>query len=717
MATSKQGARTRVLVLVLIAAMAASVPAASAADEPVISEPQPIDDSVIAAPSPASVSAEVVVYDMYFPIQGGASYTNNFGDCRGGPSCPRTHEGIDILKPKMTPVLAVSSGYVGWMHNDQGGDCCAFEINHDDGWESWYIHLNNDTPGTDDGQGWGFAPGVEPGARIEAGQLIGWVGDSGNAEGSPPHLHFELHKPGGIVVNPYHSLQAATVLNAPLGHGKTGGCDFDGDGYDDLAIGVPGEDLNGSEKADAGAVTVIYGSANGLSATGAHQITQGSPGVDSKAKAGEQFGFATACGDVNGDEIDDLVVGVPGEAILGKANAGAINIILGSENGLVASGDNFWNQRKAAAAAPAEVGDRFGEALTVDDFDDDGYADVAVGAPGEKINGKAGAGMVAILYGSAAGLDGTSAKFSEATAGIGGAANPGDNFGAALASGDFDGNGFADLLVGIPGEDGEAKPDAGAVMTIYGGGSGLSSAGAKRFSQATAGIVGIREAGEQFGFALVAADFDDDERDDVAIGVPSDMHNGVAAGGVNVIYGSGSGLSAAGDKLFRQDAGGIQGDSLAGDRWGIALAIGDFDANGKSDLAVGSSLEDLGALVDGGAVIVIYASENGLAAAGNQLWSQNTDGINGEAEEGDRFGRWLSSGDFAGTGISSLAVGVPAEDVGAIVDAGTLHIIKGSGGTGLTSVADQQWGQGATGIPNTNEAGDGFGRVGSIASA
>ncbi|NND03835.1 MAG: M23 family metallopeptidase, partial [Acidimicrobiia bacterium] len=193
MSTSKQGARTRTFVLLLVAAMAASVPAASAADEPVVSEPQPTEDPVVSAPTPVEVAAEVVVYDMYFPIQGGASYTNNFGDCRGGSGCPRTHEGIDILKPKMTPVLAVASGYVGWMHDEQGGDCCAFEINHDDGWESWYIHLNNDTPGTDDGQGWGFAPGVEPGARIEAGQLIGWVGDSGNAESTAPHLHFELH--------------------------------------------------------------------------------------------------------------------------------------------------------------------------------------------------------------------------------------------------------------------------------------------------------------------------------------------------------------------------------------------------------------------------------------------------------------------------------------------------------------------------------------------
>ena len=70
----------------------------------------------------------------------------------------------------------------------------------DHGWSAEYMHLNNDTPGTDDGQGgemYAFAPGIYPGARVVAGQLLGWVGDSGNAEGTVPHLHFELvHQAG-----------------------------------------------------------------------------------------------------------------------------------------------------------------------------------------------------------------------------------------------------------------------------------------------------------------------------------------------------------------------------------------------------------------------------------------------------------------------------------------------------------------------------------------
>jgi len=166
---------------------------------------------VVSGTTPIQASEDI--YEMYFPVQGGLDWTDTFGAPRGGG---RTHTGNDLMSPKMTPVLAVASGTVGWIDDEQGGDCCAMALEHDDGWASWYIHLNNDTFGTDDGLGFGFAPGIVQGARVQAGQLIGWVGDSGNAENSGSHVHFELHTPDGVAINPYPSLQAATVLDAPL---------------------------------------------------------------------------------------------------------------------------------------------------------------------------------------------------------------------------------------------------------------------------------------------------------------------------------------------------------------------------------------------------------------------------------------------------------------------------------------------------------------------
>lgn len=166
-------------------------------------------------PAQAISYGDMVVYEMIFPVDGDNSFRDTFGDCRDG--CARRHQGTDVYADKWTPVLAVSTGtirYVNWSYSaDLNPErCCSLVIDHDDGWQSRYIHLNNDTRGTDDGRGWGIADGLAPGSRVAAGQLIGWVGDSGNAETSNPQLHFELRAPGDIVTNPYQALVDATRI-------------------------------------------------------------------------------------------------------------------------------------------------------------------------------------------------------------------------------------------------------------------------------------------------------------------------------------------------------------------------------------------------------------------------------------------------------------------------------------------------------------------------
>lgn len=154
---------------------------------------------------------DMVDYTMEFPVDGPNEFTDTFWAWRSHG----THGSQDLFADKGTPVVAVANGtvrLVNWS-NDPGNlnphRCCSIVIDHDDGWQTAYLHLDNDSPGTDDGAAWGIAPGLVPGAPVAAGQLIGWVGDSGNAEDTPPHLHFELRDADGTKVNSYRALVAA----------------------------------------------------------------------------------------------------------------------------------------------------------------------------------------------------------------------------------------------------------------------------------------------------------------------------------------------------------------------------------------------------------------------------------------------------------------------------------------------------------------------------
>ncbi len=143
---------------------------------------------------------------LVFPLSSPGSYTASFGAPRSGG---RTHKGIDIFADKLTPVVAAADGTVTLVRDTIGGDCCVLRLRHEDGSETLYLHLNNDTPGTDDGLGYGIAEGITLGASVQAGQVIGFVGDSGNAEDTPPHLHFEYHEPSGAAIDPYVSLRVS----------------------------------------------------------------------------------------------------------------------------------------------------------------------------------------------------------------------------------------------------------------------------------------------------------------------------------------------------------------------------------------------------------------------------------------------------------------------------------------------------------------------------
>jgi murein DD-endopeptidase MepM/ murein hydrolase activator NlpD/O-acetyl-ADP-ribose deacetylase (regulator of RNase III) len=223
------------LLLLFMAAPLAGVAMAAPAGETAVAESVDSGDTAAAlsadllwARALGGVTAEdatVPVVGILFPMEERVTWVDTFGAPRDGGT--RTHAGNDLLAPKMTPLLAVVDGEVDWLDLDPGSTSCNLLLRGDDGNDYFYIHMNNDTPGTDDGLGcptYTYAPKLVEGGdgtRVECGELIGWVGDSGNAEYTVPHLHFEIHY-GGYKnpIDPYESLMAAPTLAEWIAAGR-----------------------------------------------------------------------------------------------------------------------------------------------------------------------------------------------------------------------------------------------------------------------------------------------------------------------------------------------------------------------------------------------------------------------------------------------------------------------------------------------------------------
>jgi hypothetical protein len=166
-----------------------------------------------------------VTRDIRFPVLGPVVFRNDWGECRDGETasvglsaaetttCPRHHAGNDLFGVKLQPLLAAADGTVTELLDEEGKAGNGITIEDAEHWTYHYFHMNNDTPGSkNDGANawvWRYAPEIRVGATVRAGQFLGFMGDSGNAEGDGPHLHFEIHRPSGIPIDPFNSLQAA----------------------------------------------------------------------------------------------------------------------------------------------------------------------------------------------------------------------------------------------------------------------------------------------------------------------------------------------------------------------------------------------------------------------------------------------------------------------------------------------------------------------------
>jgi len=492
--------------------------------------------------------------------------------------------------------------------------------------------------------------------------------------------------------------------------------DFNGDGFGDLAIGVPYERLDAGV---AGGVNVLFGWSSGLSSD-FDQFWDQDMISASHSWDGDRFGAALAAGDFDGDGYVDLAVGVPYDDT-SIDDVGWVNVIYGSGGGF--SGGERWIQGYGDVQDTAQAGDRFGSALAVGDFNGDGYDDLAIGAPYEDLydgtfDTRYDAGAVNVLYGSSGGLTAADDQFLYQGGGIQGLANHYELFGYALTAGDFNGNGYDDLAIGVPGDsDDSGAEHAGVVNVVYGGPNGLT-AGNHMWHQGVAGVENGPEPDDRFGQALTAGDLNGDGCDDLVVGIPLEdifvpFVTTIDAGAVQVLYGSSSGLTATGSQFWDQRG---LGSIEANDQFGFALVTGDFDGDDYADLAIGVPYEDLEwtpTITDAGIVIVMVGSSGGLTAAGYDTWYQDSYDVGDEPEDGDRFGYALTAGDFDGDDYADLVVGVPYEDLEYTTttyeDAGVVHVKYGSS-DGLTfGTGNQLWHQDVYGVNETAEDGERFG--------
>ena len=160
----------------------------------------------------AAASTSAPVPRLVFPILGAATYTDDFGDPRGQGA----HEGNDMLAPRRALALAAEAGTVKF-HTTSSRAGCMLYLDGKSGTTYYYIHLNNDLTNGNDNRGGckvgvTFPKGLKSGARVNAGEVIAYVGDSGDANGIHPHLHFEVHPNGGAATSPFPYLNKARHL-------------------------------------------------------------------------------------------------------------------------------------------------------------------------------------------------------------------------------------------------------------------------------------------------------------------------------------------------------------------------------------------------------------------------------------------------------------------------------------------------------------------------
>jgi FG-GAP repeat protein len=492
--------------------------------------------------------------------------------------------------------------------------------------------------------------------------------------------------------------------------------DFNGDGFADLAVGVPNQTVNGV--ANSGAVYVIYGSNSGLTSSGGtltgHPVGQtwtvaNTGPVDALQHPNSNFGYAVAGGDFNADGYSDLAILIRkytfSTSIFNTDIRSDVVVLYGSADGLVIP--------PVQDLGIVCYGGDLADGLAWGDFNGDGVGDLAIGCGHnsppyvQEFDGQRAIGLDELHTNS------VNPKFPD---------NLKNGTQVVLAAGDFNGDGRTDLSIGVPDMDlvdttsffclisgcPVLQSEVGAVAVLYGstpaflGGIGLKDDVTQVWRQGANNVCCHTEAGAHFGAALASGDFNGDTRQDLAIGLPGGSVGGVAgAGAVVIIKGASGGLTSTGTDIWNENA--IGGAAQISNAFASALAAGDFNGDGYLDLAIGIPFENLSGYPDAGQVDVIYGSPSGLSTSGRspQFWHQGN-GIGGTPTSGGHYGSQLSAWNFGKNEVTltvsgprifvatDLAIGIRNQTVNGVANAGAVNVLYGSHfSNGLVSSGNQ----------------------------
>jgi hypothetical protein len=414
---------------------------------------------------------------------------------------------------------------------------------------------------------------------------------------------------------------------------------------------------------------------------------------------------ALATSDYNRDGISDLVAGTPRTS----GGVGSVTVVPGGLDGPVAASKVTLTQSSPGVPGSSEAGDSWGAATAWGDINGDGYADLAVGAPGEDdTSGNADRGSVTVLYGPA-----LNTGLSYATSGV---TSAGAKLGSAVTVGDFNADGKADVFAAGTGTGGNwnARLTGGATQT----GTLTTSTSAIAYPDATTGdfnrdgyadvALNYRDAGGigrvtwfkggasgltkvstlsvKGGRSIAAGDVNGNGYDDIVIGQPYTSESGAVSGGqVTMVPGTSTGFTTTGMTTIQQDTTGVPGTNESGDALGTSVSIGDYNLDGYADVLAGAPNEDITRdsvnRSNAGAAILLKGTSTGLTGSGAVAISQDTSGVPGSTETDDKLGSAVSLTDLSGYGRTDLTLGTEGEDGG---DGILLYVPSNSTGLGLT---------------------------------